>query len=176
MSAGIRIGITLALLFAICGCAGPPAQRSNRERNAWTVPGVVRLGENEEPDNLNLMFAHTEATDVISGLLFSFILRYDEHGNYVPDLAMHVPTTRNGGISADGKRIVVRLRRGAVWADGAPLTANDWLFTYHAVENPANNVKTRYGWDAIASASAPWLRTSSVSARKCSASASWKRR
>ncbi|MBV9332566.1 MAG: peptide ABC transporter substrate-binding protein [Candidatus Eremiobacteraeota bacterium] len=142
-------------VLALASCAAPQAQGSHYERNAWTIPGVVRLGENEEPDNLNLMYAHTEATDVISGLLFSFVLRYDERGNYVPDLATQVPTTRNGGISADGKRIVVHLRRGVVWADGAPLTANDWLFTYRAVNNPNNNVKTRYGWDAIASASAP---------------------
>ena len=155
MSAGGRIGLVLALVIAISGCGGPQTPRSHGERNAWTVPGVVRLGENEEPDNLNLMFAHTAATDEISGLLFSFILRYDARGNYVPDLATQVPTTRNGGISADGKRIVVHLRRNAVWSDGAALTAGDWLFTYHAVENPANNVKTRYGWDAIASVSAP---------------------
>jgi peptide/nickel transport system substrate-binding protein len=153
--AGARAIAALGALAIVFGCAGPQTQRSQGERNAWTVPGVVRLGEAEEPDNLNLMYAHTEATDVISGLLFSFILRYDERGNYVPDLATQVPTTRNGGISADGKRIVVHLRRGALWADGAPLTANDWLFTYRAVENPANNVKTRYGWDAIASATAP---------------------
>lgn len=155
MTGVLRAVALLIALTAAFGCAGPQAQRPRGERNAWTVPGVVRLGENEEPDNLNLMFAHTEAADVISGLLFSFILRYDARGNYVPDLATQVPTTRNGGISADGKRIVVHLRRGVVWADGAPLTAEDWLYTYHAVENPNNNVKTRYGWDAIASASAP---------------------
>jgi peptide/nickel transport system substrate-binding protein len=66
-----------------------------------------------------------------------------------------VPTLKNGGISRDGRRIVLHLRRGVVWSDGAPLTAADWLFTYRAVMNPSNNVKTRYGWDAIASASAP---------------------
>ncbi len=33
------------------------------QRNAWTVPGVLRIGEDEEPDNLNLMFAHTAAAD-----------------------------------------------------------------------------------------------------------------
>jgi peptide/nickel transport system substrate-binding protein len=143
------------LLLALIGCARPQNAASHGERNAWTVPGVVRLGEDEEPDNLNLMFAHTAAADTISGLLFSFILRVDARGNYIPDLAEHVPTLRNNGISRDGKRIVVHLRRGVVWSDGAPLTADDWLFTYHAVMNPANNVKTRYGWDAIASASAP---------------------
>ena len=143
------------LLLALIGCARSQNVASHGDRNAWTVPGVLRLGEDEEPDSLNLMFAHTAAADTISGLLFSFILRDDARGNYVPDLAEQVPTLHNHGISRDGKRIVVHLRRGIVWSDGAPLTAEDWLFTYHAVMNPANNVKTRYGWDAIASASAP---------------------
>jgi peptide/nickel transport system substrate-binding protein len=145
----------LSILVLICACSRAQSVGTLSERNPWTVPGVIRLGENEEPDSLNLMFGHTEATDDICGLLFSFLLRYDAHGNYIPDLATEVPTTNNGGISRDGRTITVRLRRGVVWADGAPLTAADWLFTYHAVMNPANNVKTRYGWDEIASATAP---------------------
>lgn len=149
------VAAALAILVVSCGCVRPGAPARTGEHNAWTIPGVLRLGEDEEPDNLNLMFAHTAASDTIAGLLFSFLLRYDSKGNYVPDLATQVPTLYNGGIAADGKRIVVHLRRGVVWADGAPLTAADWIFTYRAVTNPANNVKTRYGWDAIASASAP---------------------
>ncbi|MGA7354522.1 MAG: peptide ABC transporter substrate-binding protein [Candidatus Cybelea sp.] len=156
MIARRRLAVLPALLLlALIGCARPQNAPSHGERNAWTVPGVLRLGEDEEPDSLNLMFAHTAAADTISGLLFSFVLRVDARGNYIPDLAKQVPTLHNNGISRDGKRIVVHLRRGIVWSDGAPLTAEDWLFTYHAVMNPANNVKTRYGWDAIASASAP---------------------
>jgi len=138
-----------------CACTRLQMPATGGARNPWTVPGVLRLGEDEEPDNLNLMFAHTAASDTISGLLFSFLLRYDARGNYVPDLATQVPSSSNGGIAPDGKRIVVRLRRGVVWADGAPLTAADWIFTYRAVTNPANNVKTRYGWDAIDSVAAP---------------------
>jgi peptide/nickel transport system substrate-binding protein len=160
------VAAALALLLAFAGCARPQAPSRNGERNAWTVPGVIRLGEDEEPDNLNLMFAHTAASDTIAGLLFSFILRYDARGNYVPDLATQVPTLRNGGISRDGRRIVVHLRRDTVWADGAPLTAADWLFTYRAVTNPANNVKTRYGWDGIASASAPDPHTIVINLRR----------
>ncbi len=155
MTAGRAIAAVVAMLVLACGCARAQSQGSSTRHNPWTVPGVVRLGEDEEPDSLNLMFAHTAATDTISGLLFSFLLRYDARGNYIPDLATQVPTLRNGGISPDGRRIVVHLRRGVMWADGAPLTSADWLFTYRAVRNPANNVKTRYGWDAIASASAP---------------------
>ena len=144
----------LALVFASAGCTKQVASISGT-RNPWTIPGVLRIGASEEPDGLNLMFCHTAACDTISGLLYSFILRIDPKGNYIPDLATQVPTTANGEISRDGKTIVVHLRKGVVWADGASLTAADWLFTYHAVMNPQNNVKTRYGWDQIASASAP---------------------
>jgi peptide/nickel transport system substrate-binding protein len=155
VNAGRRWAVAF-VLAALAACARvQPSHVSGLERNAWTVPGVLRLGEDEEPDSLNLMFAHTAAADSIAGLLFSFVLRYDARGNYIPDLAVRVPTLRNGDISADGKRIVVHLRHGVRWADGSPLTAADWLFTYDAVRNPANNVKTRYGWDAIESASAP---------------------
>ncbi|MBV8724096.1 MAG: hypothetical protein JO078_02150 [Candidatus Eremiobacteraeota bacterium] len=151
-----RLGAAaLGMCFALGGCVRPAVRPSNGERNSWTIPGVLRLGADEEPDSLNLMYAHTAATDAIIGLLFSFLLRYDAEGNYIADLATAVPTVGNGGISRDGKRILVHLRRGIAWADGAPLTAADWLFTYHAVINPDNAVKTRYGWDAIATASAP---------------------
>jgi peptide/nickel transport system substrate-binding protein len=143
------------LAASLGGCTRTGTAAAPGERNAWTIPGVLRVGADEEPDGLNLMFAHSAASDAMSGLLFSFLLRYDQHGNYVPDLATVVPSLKNGGISRDGKTIVVHLRKGVVWADGAPLTSADWLFTYHAVMDPHNNVKTRYGWDAIASARAP---------------------
>ena len=155
MTASRAAALLLALALALASCTRHPSAGSASGRNPWTVPGVLRLGADEEPDSLNLMFAHTAAADAISGLLFSFLLRYDPQGNYVPDLATQVPTPENGGISRDGKSIVVHLRKGVVWADGVPLTAADWLFTYRAVTNPRNDVKTRYGWDDIASASAP---------------------
>ena len=117
VSVARRIAAALAILVVGYGCARSGAQRAGK-RNAWTVPGVVRLGEDEEPDTLNLMYSHTAAADTIAGLLFSFVLRYDAAGQYIPDLATEVPTLRNGGISPDGKRIVVHLRRGVAWADG----------------------------------------------------------
>jgi peptide/nickel transport system substrate-binding protein len=146
--------VALALLFATASCT-KPSKAVPGGRNPWTLSGVVRLGEDEEPDSLNLMYSHTAASDAIACLLYSFVLRYDAQGNAIPDLATVVPTLRNGGISADGKTIVVHLRKGVVWSDGAPLTAADWLFTYRAVRDPRNAVKSTYGWDAIASAQAP---------------------
>jgi peptide/nickel transport system substrate-binding protein len=124
----------------------------------------------EEPDGLNPLFSHSASSDVIAGLVYSFLLRYDATGNYIPDLATVVPSTDNGGISPDGKTIVVRLRKDARWADGTVLTAADWLYTYRAVLNSHNNVKSRYGWDDVADASSPDARTVVLHLKRPSAS------
>ncbi|MGB6986977.1 MAG: peptide ABC transporter substrate-binding protein [Candidatus Aquilonibacter sp.] len=145
----------IALLLAVLSACAKVGTPTNGGPNPWTIPGVLRIGDVEEPDNLNLMFGHTLATGELDCLLFSFILRTDADGNLFPDLATVVPTQQNGGVSRDGKTITIHLRHGVTWSDGAPLTAADWLFTYHAVLNPANNTKTNYGWTEIAAASAP---------------------
>ncbi len=124
-------------------------------RNSWTIPGTVRVGNSDEPDSLNPLYGHNDASDQVDGLLYSSLLRYDDNGNYIPDLALQVPTLRNGGISKDNLTVTIHMRKDAKWADGVPLTAKDWLFTYHTVMNPLNNVKTTLGWDDIASVQTP---------------------
>lgn len=147
------LALACGLIFSACSKAGGPATHGGG--NSWTQHGVLRVGNPDEPDNLNPMFAHTGATDQVDGLIFSSMFRYDDNGNLFPDLATEVPTYANGGISKDNKTITVHMRKGLRWSDGAPLTANDWMFTYHAVMNPKNNTKGLYGWDDIASAQAP---------------------
>lgn len=157
MKLNVRIlGLALCVaLLAGCTRAGTQTAGSNGGRNPWTIAGTLRLGTNQEPDNLNPMFAHTAETDEQDQLIFAPLMRYDDKGEFYPELATQVPTYQNGGISKDGKTITVHMRRGVKWADGAPLTARDWLFTYHAVTNKANNTKSLFLWDDIASVTLP---------------------
>jgi peptide/nickel transport system substrate-binding protein len=124
-------------------------------RHAWTIPHALRIGSTDEPDNLNPMFAHTDATDQIDALIFAPVFRYDQHGDFVPELATEIPSYANGGISKDSKTIVLHWRHGVVWSDGAPLTARDLRFTWRAVMNPANATKAAYGWDDVATIDVP---------------------
>lgn len=140
----------LAALLAILAFAS-----CSRGVSRGTIPGTLRLGEIDEPDSMNLMYGNNSATDIATALVYSFLLRVDDEGNLIPDLATAVPTRANGGISADGKTITIHLRHNARWSDGAPLTAADWLFTLREVRNPRNTLKSTYGWDGIASANAP---------------------
>lgn len=153
--------MTLRRLAALACCAFVFAACSKVQQshsggpNPWTQRGVLRLGEPDEPDNINPMFGHTTAADEVDEMIFSSLLRYDADGNYIPDLATAVPTYANGGISKDGRTLTFHLRKNARWSDGAPLTAKDWMFTYNAVRNPRNNTKSLFEWDDIAWAKAP---------------------
>ncbi|MFN2527802.1 MAG: peptide ABC transporter substrate-binding protein [Candidatus Baltobacteraceae bacterium] len=146
----------LIVALLLCGCVKTATQSgATGGRNPWTIAGTLRLATPQEPDNLNPMFAHSAETDEQDQLIFAPLMRYDDKGDFYPELATEVPSYENGGISKDGKTITVHMRKGVKWADGAPLDARDWLFTYHAVTNSANNTKSRFGWDNIASVSLP---------------------
>ena len=143
-------------LFAACGimlgaCTkADQGQTAAGGRHPWTRPGHLTIGTaGEEPDSLNEMYAHTDATDQLANLIYEPLFRYDQNGDFVPAAATEVPTTQNGGISSDGKTVVIHIRKGLKWADGEPYDGRDFVFTWRAVMNPANNVKLRIGWDDI---------------------------
>ncbi len=138
-----------AVLLGACTKADQ-STTTGRGKHAWTHPGHLIIGSaGEEPDNLNEMFAHTDAADQLANLIYEPLFRYAPNGDFLPAAATEVPTLQNGGISKDGKTIVLHMRKGMTWSDGAPYDARDLQFTWRAVMNPANNVKQRNGWDDI---------------------------
>jgi peptide/nickel transport system substrate-binding protein len=155
------------LLLALLGCVAPASVHGGAGgRHPWTIPGHLRLGEPDEPDSLLEFYAHTAAADEVNNLLFAPVFRYDDRGNFLPELATQVPSYANGGISKDGKTIVLHFRKGVEWSDGAPLTAHDLAFTYKLVEDDRTNVKMREGWDDIASLDVPDDYTAVVHLKK----------
>jgi peptide/nickel transport system substrate-binding protein len=88
-------------------------------------------------------------------LLFSYLVKYDDRGRLIGDVATQAPTLENGGISKDGLTVTYHLRKGVRFADGTPLTASDCVWSINAINDKANNVQSRYGYDRIASAQAP---------------------
>jgi peptide/nickel transport system substrate-binding protein len=149
--------LLVAALVATLACAGCTSVEHGPAtgRHPWTQPGIVRLGVPDEPDSLNPLFANDASADQISTLLYVHVFRYDYHGRLVPDLATVVPTYANGGISRDGKTLTLHLRHGVRWADGAPLDGRDIVFTWHAVMNDRNTVRSRVGWTDVASMTLP---------------------
>lgn len=106
-----RLALAAASLAIIAGCThvtGAPSQTLH----AWTTTGFLRVGEYEEPDSLSPIVSQEAVTTDAVNLIYDGLIRYDAHGEPVPDLATAVPSRANGGISKDGLTITYHLRRG----------------------------------------------------------------
>ncbi len=162
----MRIALFALAVALLAGCVAPSNVSLAGGRHAWTLPGHVRYGAPDEPDSLLEFYAHAAASDEVNNLLFAPLFRYDARGDFLPELATEVPTYANGGISKDGKTIVLHFRKNVEWADGAPLTAHDLAFTFGLVMNDRTNVKLREGWDDIARLDVPSDYTAIVHLRR----------
>lgn len=140
-----------ASLLCTAACSRVSTSGSAQAEHDWTRPGILRWGEYTEPDTLNPMLSSLQVTVEESMLWAGYLFEYDDTNRFVPELATDVPTLADGGISQDGTRITYHLRRGVRWQDGAPFTADDVIFSWHAVMNPANDVPSRSCYDLIRS-------------------------
>jgi peptide/nickel transport system substrate-binding protein len=147
-----------ALIVVLTGCSHAVAP---------AVPASVRFDIAADPTTLDPLFAHPDADNVevqLARLVFLPFIDVDARGREFPVLLARIPTVANGDLSRDGTTIVYRLR-AARWADGVPVTANDVVWTIHAILDPRNPVRSREGWDRIASAVALDARTVRVRLR-----------
>ncbi|HXW51603.1 MAG TPA: peptide ABC transporter substrate-binding protein [Candidatus Acidoferrales bacterium] len=147
----LRIALACALaIIASAGCTKISTQTSSpNAANPWTIHGVLRVAAEDEPDNLDPLVGNQQAEVDLSLLWGAYLFRVDDRNAWVPELATRVPTLQNGDISRDGLRVTYHLRPGVRWQDGAPFGADDVIYTWQQVMNPANNVTSRVGYDDI---------------------------
>lgn len=74
--------------------------------------------------------ARTRAERVLVGLVFSGLVKLGPDDTYQPDLAASWTT------DASGRIWTFTIRDGAVWADGAPVVADDVVYTVNALKSP----------------------------------------
>lgn len=145
---GVLTGV--ALLFTGCSKQGGPGTLAPGASN-----GVLRVANYAEPTSLNPLLITNTAENFIASLAFDELVTLDDRGNDIPDLALEVPTAKNGGVSHDGLTVRYRLRHNVKWQDGAPFTSADVKFSWQAVMNPNNNVVERRGYDQVQSVDTP---------------------
>jgi peptide/nickel transport system substrate-binding protein len=140
-----RLLFATALLAAACAPTTPVTQSPSAEPTA-KQGGTARITFFQEPDNLNPLYGGgLRVTNTVLQAVFNGLWVADQSGVFQPDLAAEVPTVQNGGVSADGKTITVKLRRDVKWADGKPFTADDLKFTYDVIMSPRTTLsKTTY--------------------------------
>ena len=86
---------------------------------------------------LNPHFATGTKDQDGSRIFYEPLASWDPDGNLSPILAAEIPTAQNGGIAKDGKSVTWHLKKGVVWHDGKPFTADDCVFNWEYVADPA---------------------------------------
>ena len=107
--------------------------------------GTLKILSSEAPVLLNPHFAAGLKDQNASRIFYEPLATFDEEANLVPVLAAEIPSREAGSLSADGRSVIWKLKRGVTWHDGMPFTADDVVFTARYVADPATaavNVST----------------------------------
>ena len=84
---------------------------------------TLRIGWTADPDNLSPFTGVETAAAEVLYLTYDRLFGFGLDGKPIRGSAAELPTTENGGISADGLTWTVHLRPGVTWQDGEPLAA-----------------------------------------------------
>jgi peptide/nickel transport system substrate-binding protein len=104
--------------------------------------GALRLIEWQGPTLLNPHFATGQKDNTGSRIFYEPLVQFDADANLQPVLAAELPSRENGGLAADGKSVVWKLKRGVNWHDGQPFTADDVVFNWQYATDPATAATT----------------------------------
>ena len=109
----------LSLLLPAC------VQRAERNPNSFVVSSIG------DARRLNPLLANDSASGTINDQIFNGLVKYDKDIRLIGDLA------ERWDVSPDGKTFTFHLRKGVLWHDGAEFTADDCLFTFQKLMDPA---------------------------------------
>jgi len=95
------------------------------------VGGIYREGVVGSPRFINPIYAQSSDVDRdLVEIIFSGLMKYQEDGKIIPDLAQKVE------IKDEGRTYEVYLKKNIFWHDGQKLTADDVIFTIKTIQNP----------------------------------------
>src|SRR5438067_2094433 len=148
--------MSMAILVTGCSPAGPatPASPggaasqagSPSQASAPSAPRVLTLSLAREPTFFAALapLPSQQASDFYVRPFNAFLDLYDDQGRPVPYMAEALPAlnTDSWTVFPDGRMETrYHLKPNLVWHDGAPLTADDFVFTFQ-VWAPSNGFRT----------------------------------
>ncbi|GII82745.1 ABC transporter substrate-binding protein [Sphaerisporangium siamense] len=142
-------GMAAAMLLATAcqtdsGVAGPSGQATPEQAGKPTSGGTLRLVGGGDVDHLDPTSTYYTVTNGIlrayARQLFTLPATNDAKKalEIMPDVAAEIPTTANGGLSADQLTYTIKLRPGVQWDTTPPrqVTAQDFVRGFKRICNP----------------------------------------
>ena len=120
----------------------------------------------QAPTLLNPHFAVGTKDQDASRIFYEPLASFDPDGNLVPFLAAEIPSRENGGVSKDGRSVTWRLKANVQWHDGKPFTADDLVFNWEYVMDPATAAVTQGSYTNIERIDKPDSHTIKIGFKK----------
>jgi peptide/nickel transport system substrate-binding protein len=149
----MSFSIVAMLLLILSACGGGGSSPSSSTSAGTPVKGGTWIEDLfEEPDSLIPNASSETFAYMVQYGLYAPLIYGTPQGQLMPGIATQVPTTANGGVSADLKTVTFHLRSGLVWSDGQPLDARDVDYSWKLWANPKFAAYNTIFVNAIASA------------------------
>jgi peptide/nickel transport system substrate-binding protein len=145
VQAMVGLGLTAPMAAQMLGAAGIAQAQPRPSAFAPTRRGgggLLRVLWWQAPTLLNPHFATGTKDQDASRIFYEPLATFDPEGNVVPILAAEVPSVAAGTLAKDLTWVTWRLKKGVAWHDGKPFTADDVVFNWEFVMDPATAAVT----------------------------------
>jgi peptide/nickel transport system substrate-binding protein len=105
--------------------------------------GAISEGIIGTPRFINPVLAASPADLDMTSLIYSGLMRKDQNGNLIPDLA------ENYTMSPDGLTYTFTLKNKIYFQDGNPVTADDIIFTINEAKDSIIKSPRKVDWDGV---------------------------
>lgn len=140
--------IAVATGLTLTSTAGCSNHKSSADSPQEPVENTTASATERDLSTLHLLYGRSVVTlnpHLATGyqdfeaarIIYEPLASYSADGVMKLFLAAEIPTLENGGLSEDGTSVTWTLRDDVNWSDGEPFTADDVVFTYEFISNPA---------------------------------------
>jgi len=98
--------------------------------NSSLFSSTLNLSISSNPSRINPILATDSASSTISEHIFSGLFKYDKNGKVICDMAKSYELTTP-------TRLKIKLKENIFWHDGVKFSADDVIFTFNTIKNPA---------------------------------------
>ena len=145
-----KLAASLSTVFLLSACSSNGDTSSTSSSDSTSNSSEGQVVHYSAPTELSTMDTAL-ITDINSsnylGHVIEGLLRIDEEGNPVPAIAAD-----EGTISEDGLTYTYKLREDAVWSNGDPVTANDFVYAMQKLVDPDTGASYSYLAETIVNA------------------------
>ncbi|HUN53303.1 MAG TPA: peptide ABC transporter substrate-binding protein [Candidatus Sulfotelmatobacter sp.] len=140
----VALGLTAPLAGQMLAHAGlaQTAPQSAYKPTKRGGGGSLKVLWWQAPTLLNPHFAVGTKDQEASRIFYEPLAGFDPDGNLVPMLAAEIPDAEKGTVAADGMSVTWKLKPNVKWHDGEPVTADDLVFNWEYVSDPATAAVT----------------------------------